>query len=266
MFIRKRNQPSQPRLADIVDKVTQSGYIFDEINGDLGAAADIIMKSSKRVIMAYGYARRAAAAALYLQGHWKKEGYDYVHSIFKSLQINTEHSVEFQEQALTDAIDFMQTYHHIITAFFVKKLISVAQEYEVPPGHLDDAELIEEVLEIAHQEEESSRNTHFYESFESTIVRSNLLTEPSPPLDQVQIEAREKRIVRIREIESMLQELSDSDSSKAFTMTILPLEEGWSLEYHLSPDELDTAEELASQLYDLMDGKVQMPVSSYRPR
>ena len=147
MFTKKTAQSSEPKLADVAKKVCCSGYIFDEINGDLGAASDEIIKNSNRIIMAYGYARRAAAAALYLQGHFKKESYDYVCSIFKSLQQNTEHSTEFQKQAFADAIDFMQTYHPIITSNFVKTMSSITNEYEVPSGGLDDDELIKTVLE-----------------------------------------------------------------------------------------------------------------------
>ncbi len=129
MFFRKSKQPPARKLGDIVQSAHRSGYVFDEINGDLGAAADEILKESKDIIMAYGYARRAAATALYLQGYFKKEDLDYVQSIFKSLQARTGHSVEFQEQAFADSISFMQSYHHVITAKFVKELARIAREY-----------------------------------------------------------------------------------------------------------------------------------------
>lgn len=154
MFFRKSKQPPERTLADLVTKVHHSGYVFDEINGDLGESADEIARESKKLIMAYGYVRRAAAAALYLQGYFKKDDYDYVHSIFKSLQINTEHSVEFQEQAFADAITFMQSYHHVITSTFVKALVTIAQDYEVPDDNLDDDELFETVLETLHHNQQ----------------------------------------------------------------------------------------------------------------
>jgi len=138
-------------LTDIVPQNYQSPLVFDRINGDLGAASNEILAATPRVQMAYAYARRTAAAALYVQGYFKEEVYEYVHSIFKSVQINTDSSVEFQERALDDAVAFMQTYHHIITRKFSKSTIRLAQEYEITPGHLDDAGLFQTVLETMHE-------------------------------------------------------------------------------------------------------------------
>jgi hypothetical protein len=151
MFFKKPSQSQELKLADIAKKDFRSDFIFDAINGDLGAASNEIGTSSKKIIMAYGYARRIAVAALYIQGHFKKEDYDHVHSVFKSLQYHTDPSVEFQEQAFADAIAFMQTYHHIITSILAKSMLLIAQEYEITPGQLDDGELVNMVLEIAYQ-------------------------------------------------------------------------------------------------------------------
>jgi len=153
MFFRKTVVSDELRLVNVVKKSTQSDFLFDRVNGDLGASSELIMKSSVRIQMAYAYARRIAMAALCVQGLVKKDVYDHVHSIFKSIQRNTEHSVGFQEQALDDAIEFLQTYHHIVTKLFSRAAILIAQDYEVPGGWMNDDELVKAVLEFMHQKE-----------------------------------------------------------------------------------------------------------------
>ena len=79
---------------------------------------------------------------------------------------------------------------------------------------------------------------------------------------------------RANEILSRLIDLSTSDSKKCATMQILSIEEGGkklfgyplSYEFHFSQEELDIANELNSELYDLMGGMVQMPTFPYREK
>lgn len=153
MFFRRSVKSNELRLVDVVEKTFQSDFVFDRVNGDLGAASEVIMKNSSGIRMSYAYARRIAMAGLCVQGLVKKEVYDHVHSIFKSIQISTEHSVEFQEQALDDAVEFLQTYHHIVTRLFSNAVILIAQDYEVPSGWMNDDELVKAVLEFMHQNE-----------------------------------------------------------------------------------------------------------------
>lgn len=266
MFTKKPNQSSEPKLEDIAKKVFHTGYIFDEINGDLGAVADEIAKSSKRIFMAYGYARRSAAAALYIQGHFDKEAYDYVHSIFKSIQLSTEHSIEFQEQASADAIAYIQTYHPIINNIFINTMISIAQDYEVPPGYLDDDDLIEEVLEIIAQEEKQIVSK--YENLNNTINYTDLFEEVKSN-HAAQNEADWHNLDRFNEIISILTELSDYDDQKSETMWIMPLNRKWSYEFHFSEEKIDITHKLSHELYELyelMDGKVQMPTFQYHKK
>lgn len=260
MFTKKLNQSSELKLEDIVKKVFHTGYIFDEINGDLGAVADEIAQSSKRIFMAYGYARRSAAAALYIQGHIDKEAYDYVHSIFKSIQLRTEHSIEFQEQASADAIAYMQTYHPIINSIFIKTMISVAQDYEIPPGYLDDDDLIEEVLKMINQEEKQIVST--YGILNNTINYTDLFEEVKSN-HAAQNEADSHNLDRFNEIISILTELSDYDDQKSETLWIMPLKEKWSYKFHFSEEKKDITHKLSHELYELMDGKVQMPTFQY---
>lgn len=157
MFFRRKNKKSERNLSDVVKKVNDTGYVFIDINNDLGDAADEIMSSSPMTQMAYGYARRTAVAALYIQGLVNQEAYDHVISIFKSLQARTGHTVEFQESAFSESAEYMAGYHHLITSFMAKLIVSVAENYEIPAGQLDDAQLFKEVLDTAHNEQEVRR-------------------------------------------------------------------------------------------------------------
>lgn len=153
----KKTSPPEPWLAEMVPKVTKTDYLFWNINDDLGIAAERIIKGPLHIIMAYGYARRAAVAAMYVQGLVNKDTYSHVSSIFKALQQQTEQSVEFQENAGAESVAFMQSYHYMINSMFVRKVISIAQDYEVPPGRLSDADLFSEVADTLYAEQQHSR-------------------------------------------------------------------------------------------------------------
>lgn len=144
-------QPSKDlSLMDVVKKVHQNELIFDCINGDLGAAADLIGKSTSRVLMAYAYARRVAVSGLYLQGHFDKHAFDYVKSIFTTIQMQTDGSKEFQDIAFYDAIEYMQTYHPMINVLFARQLYSAASICKTSPRFVNDQELFRVVLETLH--------------------------------------------------------------------------------------------------------------------
>lgn len=134
------------KLEEIVNRNNQTGYIFADIINDLGDSAETIMEHSKLVQMTYGYARRAAARALYIQGLIDKDAYDHNLAFFKSIQLITEHTVEFQEQAFSDAVDYMQTYSPVITRLLIKHMTPIAQSFTPPRETLSDAELIKIVM------------------------------------------------------------------------------------------------------------------------
>lgn len=152
MFFRKKSS-IEPMLADFVNKTMDTGFVFWDINDDLGHSTEEIFKSTPHVIMSYAYARRGAAAALYIQGLLDKDGFSHVESIFKNLQQQTGHTVEFQERAAADSLVFMQGYHHSISSLFVKKVIQIAREYDVPLSRLSDVELFKNVIETLYIEE-----------------------------------------------------------------------------------------------------------------
>lgn len=134
------------KLADIVSKSNHTGYMFADIMNDLGEAVEAIMQNEKSLQMAYGYARRSAATALYLQGIIDSDVYDHNLSFFKAIQIQTGHTVEFQEQAFTDAVDFMKTYNPIITRLLVKQMSAISSSFTPAQDQLSDSEFIEIVM------------------------------------------------------------------------------------------------------------------------
>lgn len=149
MFFRKA--PSkEPMLLDIVPKTVKTGFVFWDINDDLGHAAEEIMSSTPLVKMSYGYARRSAAAALYLQGLFDKASYEHAVAMFKGLQRQTGQTVKFQEAAAADASEFLKSYHYLISSFFEKKAIQIANEYDIPKHRISDAELFARVVETAY--------------------------------------------------------------------------------------------------------------------
>jgi Leucine-rich repeat (LRR) protein len=162
MFFRRKKQHKAKALCDFVEMTNDTGYVFVNINNDLGEAVENGVDNwPPLMLMAYGYARRAAVAALYIQGIVEEDLYDHVKTFFKGMQIKTGHTVEFQEQAFAEAVKFMKGYSQVITSFSVKKIVQIAEEYEKPPGTLSDAELFENIIETAHFEQNAySSNAH----------------------------------------------------------------------------------------------------------
>ena len=139
-------------LAEIVGKKHQTGYVFGNIMNDLGSSVESIMEHSKQIQMAYAYARRSAAIALYLQGVIDIDAYDHNLAFFKAMQQNTGHTVEFQEQAFTDAVVYMQTYNPAITRLLIQYMASVAPTCTPPKVIFSDSELIEMFVNIYTQQ------------------------------------------------------------------------------------------------------------------
>jgi hypothetical protein len=150
LFFRKRQQMGAPSLLGTVRKTTNTGFVFWDVNDDLGHSSKEIMSSSPLVKMSYGYARRSAAASLYVQGLFDKASYEHAVAMFKALQTQTGHTIEFQESAATDASEFLRSYHQLISSLYEKKVIQIANEYEIPKHQISDAELFARVFETAH--------------------------------------------------------------------------------------------------------------------
>jgi hypothetical protein len=152
-FIKKIFQDKSENLSAVAKRASDTGYVFVDINNDIGHSADDIMKSSDQVKMAYGYARRVAMAALRIQGLVDSDNYDHAISIFKSLQAQTGQSVEFQEAAFAEAVEYIKSYHPIISSLLLKNIVAIAEGYELPGIDMDDSQLFESVLETMHAEQ-----------------------------------------------------------------------------------------------------------------
>ncbi|PIT79081.1 hypothetical protein [Limnohabitans sp. JirII-31] len=148
MFFKNEPLP-EVSLLGVVTKTMDTGFVFWNVNDDLGHSSQAIMGSTPLIKMSYGYARRSAAAALYIQGLLDKAGYEHAVAMFKALQRQTVHTIEFQESASADASEFLKSYHYLISSLFEKMVIQIANEYEIPKRRLSDAELFGEVFDTA---------------------------------------------------------------------------------------------------------------------
>lgn len=157
MFFKKAKKKEQ--LQERVEKVFDTGYVFANINNDLGAAVeDGADDWPPLLLMAYAYARRASVAALYIQGVVDEDLYDHVRSFFKNMQYQTGHTVAFQKEAFSIAVTFMQGYNPSITSLLSKKLVQIAEQYEIQDIELNDEELFYSVIETMREEQESGSN------------------------------------------------------------------------------------------------------------
>jgi hypothetical protein len=150
-YIEDEDCPDPITLASIVPKQCQTDYVFGNIINDLGASVETIMQHSKLIQMTYAYARRSAATVLYIQGVIDLNAYDHNLAFFKSMQLTTGHTVEFQEQAFSDAVDYMQTYSPAITRLFVQYAASIAQSCTPPKGVFSDSEIIKMIVDVYTQ-------------------------------------------------------------------------------------------------------------------
>lgn len=114
------------RLIDIIKKNNNlSEGIFSNINNDLNDS--ITMDHDIMILMAYGYARRTVAAGLFLQGIFNRENYEQASNIFKSLQLKTGQSVEFQEEASIQASELLFSYDKRIDKDFIAKTTGIVE-------------------------------------------------------------------------------------------------------------------------------------------
>ncbi|WP_085646722.1 MULTISPECIES: hypothetical protein [unclassified Pseudomonas] len=158
MFFKKKTQEPSQKLSELVLRNHRTGYVFVDINNDLGDAAEAIMANTPIIKMTYGYARRTAALAMYAQGLIDKSVLDHVQMVFKSLQLGTEQSKDFQERAFDDSIAFMQTYNWQINKLNIIGIRRLVDEYEQPQNEIiPDAQLVAAAIDAIHQDQESQR-------------------------------------------------------------------------------------------------------------
>jgi hypothetical protein len=158
-LVKQTPKIARVKLADVAQKVAKTGYLFWDINEDLGVSCEEIVKGPAEIYMAYGYARRAAMTGLYLQGLIQRDGLDHVNAVFKSIQLNTNQTVEFQRQAFLDAIEYMQTYSPFITSLLIKTMAQMIGKYKPSSTRMKDADLFKTVIDVAHAKQEQLRDT-----------------------------------------------------------------------------------------------------------
>jgi TPR repeat protein len=143
------------KLIYVVEKKSQHAEgVFAKIYEDLGAfITQNLMNSEdyedKLMVMAYGYARRTTAAGLFLQGVFSKK--DYIHSedVFRGLQLQTGHTMKFQEDAFAQALNYIQSYDSRLTRELITKIVLTARNEETVCIHdVGGYMSFEEVLKV----------------------------------------------------------------------------------------------------------------------
>jgi TPR repeat protein len=156
-------QPSQfildeeNALCDFVEKANHTEHIFANIINDLNDAIEVSVSDwPPLTLMAYGYAHRTAAAALYLQGLMVKDQYVEVKDVFIGLQIKTGGTAPFQEQAFAESVKFVKGYNPSLTKSTIKGIVQIAEGCEIPHGvSVSDDELLRRVRTVTSAPEDS---------------------------------------------------------------------------------------------------------------
>lgn len=117
------------QLEVIVSKQSNSGYIFYDMDKDLASSTFNWESAAPDLLMAYGYARRAISGALLIQGIGDKNNYQHTVSLFKSIQVQTVHTIEFQREAAHAADAFMATYDPRITKEVTSLIVTLANAF-----------------------------------------------------------------------------------------------------------------------------------------
>lgn len=124
-------QNKQLRLIDVIKKVyNQPEGIFANINNDLNES--ITMDHPPIIKMAYAYARRTAAAGLFLQGVFDREAYEHASRMFKVYQQQTGHTVEFQEEAAQQSNELFSSYDLRLDKEITKFITSMVEHGQTP--------------------------------------------------------------------------------------------------------------------------------------
>lgn len=125
-----KSKKNEVRLEGLVDKNSDTGYVFLDMNNDLAQCEFDWRRASPQLLMAYGYARRTIAGSLLIQGVANKDTYNHTASLFKDIQPQTIHTVEFQEQAAREAEAFMATYDSRIDRVVTGRIVGLANAFK----------------------------------------------------------------------------------------------------------------------------------------
>jgi len=131
--VKSINFSKEKKLVNVVEKkYNQPEGILASINNDLNAFMTESLSNSKDyedklLAMAYGYARRFAAAGLFLQGVFNRDGYNQAKLVFQGLQLKTGQTVKFQEDAFAQALKYIQSYDNRINREFISLIVITAE-------------------------------------------------------------------------------------------------------------------------------------------
>ncbi|MEA2017438.1 MAG: hypothetical protein U9N59_03225 [Campylobacterota bacterium] len=131
------------RLINVVEKIhdLEEG-VFANINNDLNNS--VKQDHDIMILMAYGYARRTVAAGLYLQAIFNRASYEQASNIFKSLQLKTGQSMQFQEEASKQAEELLLSYDKRLTKEFTIKITAIVEHNQVDNAYENGKYLIDE--------------------------------------------------------------------------------------------------------------------------
>lgn len=123
------------RLIDVVKKISNLHEgVFANINNNLGEhfSQGNVSRSSPIILMAYAYARRTAAAGLFLQGVFDRGTYKIASSTFTAMQLHTGHTVEFQEEAGRQAEELLVSYDSRLDKLTSGLITMMVEQYKTP--------------------------------------------------------------------------------------------------------------------------------------
>lgn len=123
------------RLIDVVERLNHQDHQLgplEDLNRDLGYASEInnAFMDEPLLMMAYAYARRTAAAGLFLQGHQSLDDYNYVQGMFEKVQmiIDDHSTIEFHTEAANQAEEILKKYYSKFTKVNIALLIFTASQ------------------------------------------------------------------------------------------------------------------------------------------
>ena len=155
-LIKDMSQDKQS-LIDIIKKTNnlQEG-VFANINNDLND--HFRLEYPPMIGMAYAYARRTAAAGLFLQGIFSRADYMQASKIFKCMQLQTEHTIEFQEEASDQANKLLYSYDKRLTRRIISLITTLVEFNQTPEQYNGKTHLPYELI-IACLQKTLNQNT-----------------------------------------------------------------------------------------------------------
>ncbi|MDF3874094.1 MULTISPECIES: hypothetical protein [Pseudomonas putida group] len=108
-------------LKESLSRSPATEYYFADLYDDLGVWSEGFSSQPPLACMAYGYARRIAAQALYAQGMFLHTDVESVGTVLLKLRQMTDQTVEFQEAAFAQAMEVL-AYHPESDLAFVNTL------------------------------------------------------------------------------------------------------------------------------------------------